>query len=74
MNITFNQFTKSKYPYLDDSYIDKYVPVAYGKIASVELTPINSNYDTDNGDVSAVYRMPDGMTNYGTAYVPSHDI
>ena len=35
MNITFNQFTKSKYPYLDDSYIDKYVPVAYGKIASV---------------------------------------
>ena len=63
MNITFNQFTKSKYPYLDDSYIDNYIPVAYGKIASVKLTPVNSNYDTDNGDVSAVYRMPDGMTN-----------
>jgi hypothetical protein len=73
MNITFNQFNKTKYPYLDDSYIDNYIPVAYGKIASVKLTPINSNYDTDNGDVSAVYRMPDGMTNYGTAYVKIDD-
>ena len=73
MNITFNQFAKSKYPYLDDSYIDNYIPVAYGKIASVKLTPVNSNYDTDNGDVAAVYRMPDGMTNYGTAYVKIDD-
>src|SRR5574344_199496 len=73
MNITFNQFTKSKYPYLDDSYIDNYIPVAYGKIASVKLTPINSNYDTDNGAISAIYRMPDGMTDYGTAYVKIDD-
>ena len=73
MNITFNQFTKTTYPYLDDSYIDNYIPVAYGKIASVKLTPVNSNYDTDNGDIAAVYRMPDGMTNYGTAYVEIDD-
>src|SRR5574344_397239 len=73
MNITFNQFNKTKYPYLDDSYIDNYIPVAYGKIASVKLTPINSNYDTDNGNVAAVYRMPDGMTNYGTVYVKVDD-
>ena len=65
----FNQFTKALYPYLNDSYIDKYIPVAYGKNASIELTPINSNYDSDNEDVNAVYRMPDGMSNYGTAYV-----
>ena len=73
MNITFNQFTQAKYPYLDDSYIDNYIPVAYGKIASVQLTPINSNNDTDNGDIAAVYRMPDGMTDYGTAYVKIDD-
>src|SRR5574344_582121 len=73
MNITFNQFNQTKYPYIDDSYIDNYIPVAYGKIASVKLTPINSNYDTDNGAISAIYRMPDGMTDYGTAYVKIDD-
>ena len=69
MNLDFNQFNKASYPYLDDSDIDKYVPVLYGKVAAIELTCINKNYDTDNSSVAAVFRMPDGMSDYGSAYI-----
>lgn len=74
MIIDFNQFNKDIYTNLDDSYIGKYNPVAYGKIASVELTCINSNYSPDAQGVRPIYRMPDGMSDYGTAYLQVDDV
>ncbi|MFA6719273.1 MAG: hypothetical protein WCS15_09335, partial [Prevotella sp.] len=73
MNINFKQFDKSTYPYLDDSNIGDYIPVCYGQIAACKLTCVNSNEDTDNGSLAAIYRMPEGMSNYGTAYVKDND-
>jgi hypothetical protein len=73
MNLAFTQFDKSKYPYLDDSYIDTYIPVAYGKIASVKLTPINSSENSDSDSTHAVYRMPDGTSNCGSVFVKDND-
>lgn len=73
MNVRFNQFSQSKYPYLDDTYIDTYIPVAYGKNAAIKLTPINTTYSSSNGSIVAQYRMPEGISDYGSVQVYSSD-
>ena len=68
-NIKTNKYTKQLYPYLDDSLINEIIPIAYGKISAIECKCINSNQNSSSSAEMAVYRMPDLMTDYGTASV-----
>jgi hypothetical protein len=60
---------KGVYPYLADTHVGKIIPLVYGHISEMLVTPINSEESKDSSTILAKYRMPDGMSNIGTAYV-----
>lgn len=72
--MTLNRLTKSDYPFIADGNIDKSIPVMYGKCASIEITCINENLSPDSDAVKAVYKLPEGTSNIGTAYIKVDDI
>ena len=72
--MTLNKLTKSDYPFISDGKIDKSIPVMYGKCASIEIPCINENLSPDSDNVKAVYKLPEGTSNIGTAYIKVDDI
>lgn len=40
--VPYNTLTQTDYPYLDDSLVDKYIPIAYGSIRNAEAFCLNS--------------------------------
>lgn len=74
MKIDAEKFSKSVFPFIDDSSIDKIIPIAYGRIAAIGAVCINKNQNPDNPDQVAVYRLPIGTSNIGTAFVKVGDV
>lgn len=68
-NIITRKYTKSLYPYLDDSLINEVIPIAYGRISAVKCQCVNANQNSGSETEPAIYRMPDLMTDYGTPYI-----
>lgn len=64
MKVKLERLNKNTYPYLDDSDIDKEIPIAYGKISVMELTPTGPDYQPTNKDALSEYKLP-----IGTSYV-----
>lgn len=66
-------FTKTDYPYIDDSDIGSSIPVLYGTVSAMKLTCINPNEESSDSSIIAQYRLPELCSNYGTAYIESDD-
>lgn len=73
MKIKLDKFTKSRFPYLSDSDVDKPIPVLYGTASAVELVCINPGQSKDSASVKAQYKLPEGTTSVGTLYLENND-
>lgn len=73
MKIKLDKFTKSRFPYLSDSDVDKPIPVLYGTASAVELTCVNPGQSKDSASVKAQYKLPEGTTSIGTLYLENND-
>jgi len=66
-------FNATDYPNIDDSDVGNPIPLLYGKIAECKLTAINPNENSESSSTHAKYRLPDGTSNIGAAYVKVDD-
>jgi hypothetical protein len=73
IKIPTNRYDKETYPFLDDGDVGKIIPLAYGVLGEIPLTAINANDRVDIPAVKAQYRMPDGLSDIGSAYVWTGD-
>ena len=74
MKLPYRKMTKALYPYLDDGNVDKLVPILYGKCAAVGLVSINENENPESASTDAIYKLPEGMSDIGTAYVQDENV
>jgi len=68
-NIPVNVFNTTDYPDIDEYYINKPIPLAYGSIREMKPIPTNG---TDTGDVD--YRAAEELTDFGTVKVLIDDV
>lgn len=73
MKIKLDKFTKSRFPYLSDSDVDKPIPILYGTASAVELVCVNPGQSKDSVSVRAVYKLPEGTTDVGIIYLANDD-
>lgn len=69
MKLPNKTYNKDRFPYLDDNNVGKVIPILYGKCAALELIPVNENNNPESASTDAIYGLPEGTSNIGTAYV-----
>ena len=74
MKLKLAKYSKSEFPFIDDSDIDKIISVMYGTVSAMGAVCINRNEEPDDPLINSVYKLPIGTSTIGSAYVKVDDV